>query len=166
MTDIEVKNLTGTVSFSKKISDGNYGGEEAGFYLQFEVAPEDSISDIVSKAQDAAAIVKQHVYAELGVGIAEPARGVEAALVAFVGAQVEAPVEVTSHPSAATYAQPPVAAPQAAAGVPARCTKCGGSEFWDNRPKKASGQFKATSPDFKCKNQACGEPVWPPKAGR
>lgn len=33
--------------------------------------------------------------------------------------------------------------------------------MWDNRPKKASGEFKSTSPDFKCKN--CGYVIWPPK---
>jgi hypothetical protein len=35
--------------------------------------------------------------------------------------------------------------------------------MWDNRPKKASGQFSAKSPDFKCKNQDCGGVIWPPK---
>ena len=41
-----------------------------------------------------------------------------------------------------------------------KCPACGG-EMWDNRPKKASGEFKSTSPDFKCKS--CGHVIWPPK---
>jgi len=40
------------------------------------------------------------------------------------------------------------------------CPKCNG-EMWDNRPKKESGEYKATSPDFKCKD--CGHVVWPDK---
>lgn len=42
------------------------------------------------------------------------------------------------------------------------CPKCG-SEVWDNRPKKQSGAFKATSPDFSCKNKACDWREWPDK---
>lgn len=42
------------------------------------------------------------------------------------------------------------------------CPKCGG-ECWDNRAKKASGEFKASAPDGKCKNKECGGSVWLPK---
>lgn len=34
------------------------------------------------------------------------------------------------------------------------CPSCG-SKLYDNRPKKADGSYKATSPDFTCSNQAC-----------
>lgn len=40
------------------------------------------------------------------------------------------------------------------------CPACGG-EMWDNRAKKASGQFKANSPDFACKDrESCNTAVW------
>lgn len=42
------------------------------------------------------------------------------------------------------------------------CPACG-SEMWDNRPKKASGVFKPTAPDFKCKNPDCKHVEWPEK---
>jgi hypothetical protein len=42
------------------------------------------------------------------------------------------------------------------------CPICGG-EMWDNRPKKASGEFKPTAPDFKCKDKECDGKIWPPK---
>ena len=42
------------------------------------------------------------------------------------------------------------------------CPKCGGPT-WDNRPKKAEGQFKASAPDFKCKDKNCGGVIWPPR---
>lgn len=43
------------------------------------------------------------------------------------------------------------------------CVKCGG-EVWDNRAKKASGEFSAKGPDFACKDKTgCGWVQWPPK---
>lgn len=47
-------------------------------------------------------------------------------------------------------------------GAP-KCPKCGGA-MWDNRPKKASGEYSAKSPDFKCKTKTCDGVIWPPKA--
>ena len=40
------------------------------------------------------------------------------------------------------------------------CPKCQDG-VWDNREKKASGQFNAKSPDFSCKNKDCKWGVWP-----
>lgn len=48
------------------------------------------------------------------------------------------------------------------AAVP-KCEKCGGA-MWDNRPKKASGEFKPNSPDFACKDKTCKHAVWEEKA--
>lgn len=39
------------------------------------------------------------------------------------------------------------------------CAKCGGA-MWDNRPKKASGEFKPNSPDFACKDKTCKHAMW------
>jgi hypothetical protein len=33
--------------------------------------------------------------------------------------------------------------------------------MWDNRPKKATGEFSAKSPDFKCKDKECDGVIWP-----
>jgi hypothetical protein len=38
--------------------------------------------------------------------------------------------------------------------------------MWDNRPKKESGEWKATSPDFKCKDEECAHVVWPDKGAK
>lgn len=40
-----------------------------------------------------------------------------------------------------------------------KCDKCGGA-MWDNRAKKASGEFKDSSPDFSCKDKQCKHAVW------
>jgi hypothetical protein len=38
--------------------------------------------------------------------------------------------------------------------------------MWDNRPKKESGEWKATSPDFKCKDEECAHVIWPDKGAK
>lgn len=43
--------------------------------------------------------------------------------------------------------------------IPTQCAKCGNA-CWDNRAKKASGDFKPTSPDFSCKDKGCGWAFW------
>lgn len=37
-----------------------------------------------------------------------------------------------------------------------KCPICGHDKVWDNRPKKAAGQYKPTAPDFKCGDKECG----------
>lgn len=43
------------------------------------------------------------------------------------------------------------------------CPQCGVSEMWDNRAKKASGQFSPKSPDYSCKDKDCAHVIWPEK---
>lgn len=42
------------------------------------------------------------------------------------------------------------------------CPNCGG-DMWDNRAKKASGEFNPAAPDFSCRDKSCGGKIWPPK---
>lgn len=60
-----------------------------------------------------------------------------------------------------TPAPKPVPAKHAKNGK-AVCPECGG-EMWDNRAKKASGQYKANAPDFGCKDKNCSGKIWPAK---
>jgi hypothetical protein len=60
-------------------------------------------------------------------------------------------------PSKQVHNGTPKASP--ASDVPA-CPDCGG-DMYDNRPQKATGEFKANSPDFKCKNKDCNKAIWP-----
>ena len=49
--------------------------------------------------------------------------------------------------------------PPAASSVDPSCPT-GSGTMWDNRPKKASGDANPKSPDFKCKDKACGGVIW------
>jgi hypothetical protein len=52
------------------------------------------------------------------------------------------------------------------AGDPLNCPNCGG-KVWNNREKKASGQFKPSSPNWSCADEVCkkkpGSVGWPEK---
>lgn len=49
--------------------------------------------------------------------------------------------------------------------APEACDMCGGP-IWDNRAKKASGQYKRTAPDYSCQDKDnCGAIAWQPKDG-
>lgn len=63
---------------------------------------------------------------------------------------VPAARQAWSQPSAAGAAHP----------VFGTCAGCGGTEFWDNRESKASGKYKATAPDGKCKSKECSKGKW------
>jgi hypothetical protein len=54
------------------------------------------------------------------------------------------------------------AAKPAAAGPVPNCPTCAGL-MWDNRAKKASGEFAPNRPDFSCRDKACKGAVWPPR---
>jgi hypothetical protein len=47
----------------------------------------------------------------------------------------------------------------ALSSVDPSCPTCSGT-MWDNRPKKASGDANPKSPDFKCRDKACGGVIW------
>jgi hypothetical protein len=49
--------------------------------------------------------------------------------------------------------------PPALSSVDPSCPTCSGT-MWDNSPKKASGDANPKSPDFKCKDKACGGVIW------
>lgn len=55
-------------------------------------------------------------------------------------------------------------APDPVASISAKCPTCSG-DMWDNRAKKASGEWASNRPDFSCKDRGCKGAIWPPKNG-
>jgi hypothetical protein len=99
---------------------------------------------------------KAHVYEQAGVHFEDK----DGVLVEMVTAKFEGAAEVV--------AQPPRQAPAAPAteGDP-KCPDCDGP-IYDNRPKKATGEYNPKAPDLRCQDKACGWVKWPPrgKGGR
>lgn len=160
MTDIEsplVQPLTATVGFARKTAvNGQYNNNEISLYFPVELPRvEDFDGDLEAyyKQVDGAiktgfTTVKGHIYEQLGIEF-EDRNGVliEKLAASFPESTPAAPA---SRPSA------PAAAP--APGAPTACPQCSGTAFYDNRPKKASGEYKAKAPDFKCRG--CQKGIW------
>lgn len=171
MADEELQStmLQGTVGYERKVNLEARGGEKyesatASIFMQFEIDPvNDSDEMIVEKTKHAYLLARSAVFEQLGIPF-QLSEGVAIELVstAFPGSTVES-TGPASAPAAPVVQSAPVApsTPPAAGSAPDICAKCGSTEgFWDNRPKKASGQFNPKSPDFKCKNKSCGNGVW------
>lgn len=65
----------------------------------------------------------------------------------------------TGEEGAATRTSRATGANARAGGAVPSCPACG-KAMWDNRPKKASGEYSEKSPDFKCKDKTCGGVIW------
>lgn len=46
-----------------------------------------------------------------------------------------------------------------------KCPECDGAT-WDNRAKKASGEYAGNRPDFSCRNRQCRGVIWGPREGK
>jgi len=120
-TTIEVPR--GTVQYSRKVSDGNYGSEEAGIFVQFDLPdssiPADQRGAIIARdAAHAFAAAKLSVLTELGLAVEIAPDG---QVYEPTGAAAAAAVFPTATPApapqpAAPPAAPPPAPPTTAVG--------------------------------------------------
>lgn len=164
--EAEIATLKGTVSFARKVSDGNYGMTEAFMSVQYDIGQYDTAEDIIHTARNAFLQAKAVVFEQLGIEhtLDESGVVVEVARRAFPGSVVE---PAPSGPA-------PAAAPAAAGGdnppfagdttnpaekkankewAEARL-QSHPNEFWDNRESKRNPK----APDFKHKSSGIG--VW------
>lgn len=62
-----ITDLKGTYSFTRKISDGNYGSSDHFLSVQFGYAPDATAEEFLSEARDAAFKAKSIVYEQAGI---------------------------------------------------------------------------------------------------
>lgn len=168
--EAEIATLKGTVSFTRKISDGNYGGCEAFMSVQYDIAQGDTAEDIIATARNAFLQAKAVVFEQLGIDHTLDDSGVvvEVARRAFPGSVVE-PAPSGPAPQAAPAGggsdNPPFAGDTTNPAEKKANKEWATAryathphEFYDNRDKKASGQYKQTAPDVKHKSSGIG--VW------
>lgn len=162
-----IATLTGTAQFSRKVSDGNYGSAEAGIFVQFEIDPNDTEATTVN-ARDAFFQAKGAVFDQLDIAYDVREGGyVMELLDRKLGPLTDVTPGATavSTPSTASSGRgtpPPSYVPPAPPNGdrPQSCANCGGADFYDNRAKKASGDYKPNAPDYKCSAKGCGKGVW------
>lgn len=164
MSDVTEKtHLTGTVGFTRKISTKQYESAEASAFGQFDFDVDAPSEEVARKAQEQFRTIKAVVLEELGIPFELDESGLIREIVerAFPGTTDEggrAGTPGRMSPQGGQQQRPaPAQAPQGGGGADA-CKSCGGTDFYDNRAKKQSGQYKPSAPDFKCKG--CGTGVW------
>lgn len=172
---------THTVCYSRKVSDGNYGSEEATMFLQFDTPRGTPNEQIMALGANAFAAAKAQVLHELGidmfpeqvaVAVTEPQMSVEDQIRAeFAGAQVvEQPsttVSVAAAPTntATTVAGAPFVDPtdpygknlskdqkEANKAWAIAAYRANPGDFWDNRETKKNPK----APDFKHRETGIG----------
>lgn len=111
-----------------------------------------------------------------GISAADPGKSIEAstpvevaetsavgralAFAGYAGSEIASVNEMEKIPVSSP--KPATAPKEVKSDVEAKCPNCGG-QMWDNRPKKAAGEFNPAAPDFKCRDKSCGGVIWPPK---
>lgn len=157
VTSITTKQPTFTLSFAKKVGKPNYGNEEFSIFAQVDVEDASDLAALETQLDATAAFIKGYVFKQLGLMAA---------------------VDQQSGVIMAVEAAAPTPAPQAPrqSSAPARPSykKQGGpipqddtlwqewldnvDAFYDNRDKKASGQWKPNASDFSRKADKKG--IW------
>lgn len=160
-----IKPQTTTIAFTAKVPrNGGFGnGEEFSFFRQVDVVPSDSDEVVEQKAKAEARFLKAFVYTQLGVEF-EIVDGV------VIGKELEEqPKAQASKPRSNSAApqrsnaggqasssdgkKPPTQAEVDAVWAEWLQDE---SKFYDNRDKKASGQYKAGASDFARKSDRFG----------
>jgi hypothetical protein len=147
-----------TVSFSRKVSDGNYGGMEAGIYVEADTKPGDGAEDIANAVRLAFAEAKTEVFEQLGLAhdLSIDGRAME------VFEQVLGAQKASAADSAPPKAKPAIrpsngSVPSTKAALWEEL--CSNPTKWfDNR----EGKRNPKSPDFKRKGAAAEGEKYPP----
>lgn len=182
MVETPIINATGTISFSRKVSVRPYESAEAGIYIQFDIPTDPDMSEetrgeyIIGNARAAFFQAKALVYEELGLEFTVSDSGiVHEVLTKHFGTLTDvtetvAPKFVTPTAGGVVYDTPtsdgpphdPATVDKTERSANTRWAKDLYSRnpdaFYDNRPKKASGEYKPTAPDVKHKDTKIG--VW------
>jgi hypothetical protein len=157
--EVTIDALKGTVSYARKVSDGNYGTVECSVFMQADIAP-GADADAIDVALKAAAFTaKAHVLEQLGLAVRVDELGVIRELERVLDAKV---VETKT-----SGAAPKPAARKAQADdkeamwaelhneYQSSGTSTGNTKsYWDNR----EGKRNPKAPDFKHKQT--GEGLW------
>ena len=153
-------NFKGTVSYEKKVNDGNYGSDQWQVFVQFDWAPDADAEEFLAQAREATNLAALVVFERLNLDFYKDDSGViRQVLQEFPGATVE---PATGGATASTPAAPPFTEEQIKALTKGtdeykdaqRANREWGearkaaapSEFFDNRATKTGNQ-----PDYRHK---------------
>ena len=137
-----------------------------GMFVQFDYASNTSESELIQKGRDAFFVAKSVVFEQLGIDAILEESGIVVELVKqnFPGTTAEVvagapitPVDPVAADGTTVSADPPADKTALKAWALARFASHP-QEFFDNRPKKAAGEYNPKSPDLK--HKATGKGIW------
>lgn len=175
-----IATATGTVGFNRKVSVRQYESAEASIFIQFDIPSDPDMTDearteqILANARGAFFQAKALVFEELGLEFEVTEGGViRETLTKTFGNVTEvrpqaAPAQnpAASELRAAVAGDGPPFSPETNDKAEKRANQdwakalyqTDPGAFFDNRPKKAAGEYKANAPDLKHKDTKIG--VW------
>lgn len=141
-----------TVGFERSVSVRPYESAKASVFIQADVPIGYDAKQLEQGLRDAFFQAKAQVFEQLGLEFEINEHGVVIELLknAF------GPVEVVPLGQGTTQDVPPTTN-----GAALVCGNNPSHKMWDNREKKARGEYKASAPDAKCSD--CDFKLWPPK---
>jgi len=163
---VDPVSLKGTVTFERKVNLGSYESCTAAMFVQFDYASNTSESELIQKGRDAFFVAKSVVFEQLGIDAVLEDSGIVVELVkqSFPGTTAEVvagapitPVDPVAADGTTVSADPPADKTALKAWALARFASHP-QEFFDNRPKKAAGEYNPKSPDLK--HKATGKGIW------
>lgn len=153
--------LKATVFFERKVQVREYESAVAGVHIQADVPLGADGPQVEQAIMDAFFQAKSVVFEQLGIEFSLNDDGVVMETIRkHFGSVTEGAAPDAPAPQAAVAPRAPNPAPSGGNGkIQRQCKTCGvETPHWDNRPKKASGEYKEKSPDLKC--ASCNKGVW------
>lgn len=141
-----------TVGFERSVSVRPYETMKASVFIQAEVPIGYTAEDLERGLRDSFFQAKAQVFEQLGIEFEISEHGV----VMEVLTKAFGPVEQVPQEQAAPSSN--------GDGGKLVCGNNPGHKMWDNRAKKASGEYKSSAPDGKCAD--CDYKAWPAKSPR
>lgn len=139
-----------TFGFERSVSVRPYESMKASVFIQAEVPTGYTAEELERALRDAAFQAKAQVMEQLGLEFEINEHGV----IHEVMTKAFGPVEQVKEEAPATNGS--------SNGSALVCGNNPSHKMWDNRQKKAAGEYKATAPDGKCSQ--CDFKAWPVKA--
>lgn len=142
-----------TVGFERNVSVRPYESMKASVFIQADVPLGYTPEQLEAGLRDAFFQAKAQVLEQLGLEFEINEHGVVMELITKAFGPVEKVEEDANNNRAA--------GPVGTNGQSLVCGNDPGHKMWDNRAKKASGEYKPSAPDGKC--SVCDYKAWPAK---
>jgi hypothetical protein len=141
-----------TVGFERSVSVRPYETAKASVFIQAEVPIGYTAKELEQGLRDAMFQAKAQVFEQLGIEFEINEHGVIMELLQ----KSFGPVDIVKEDATAS-----ASSIQSNGNGALVCGNDASHKMWDNRAKKASGEYKATAPDGKCSQ--CDFKAWPAK---